>query len=283
MKLCTFGSDFATELGIVDGDSVIPLKHDALPRDMASLIARWGAARERVEDIVAAGRGRRPLSDVRLRQPILRPGKMLAIGRNYAEHAKESGGDIPDKQIWFCKHGTSANGPFDPVQIPRVSDQVDYEAELVVVIGARGRHIAAADAMDHVFGYCCGNDVTVRDWQRMTPQWMLGKSFDSHAPFGPWITTADEVSDAQALNIRCSVNGAQRQHSNTSKMIFPIAEQIAWISQAMTLEPGDIIFTGTPEGVAMGMTPPVWLKAGDVVRVEITGLGAIENRFVAEG
>jgi 2-keto-4-pentenoate hydratase/2-oxohepta-3-ene-1,7-dioic acid hydratase in catechol pathway len=189
---------------------------------------------------------------------------------------------VPETQIWFCKHGTAANGPFDAVELPRVSEQLDYEAELVVVIGKRGRHIAREDALGHVFGYCCGNDFTVRDWQRMTPQWMLGKSFDSHAPFGPWITTADEAGDPQALDIRCLVNGETRQNSNTAKMIFPIAEQIAWVSQAMTLEPGDVLFTGTPEGVAMGMKPPRWLKAGDRVRVEIGGLGAIENQIRAE-
>lgn len=283
MKLVTFGSAFSSGIGVVDGDALVPLDDPALPRDMTALITRWDALRGRVAEIAAAGKGRKALTEARLRQPILRPGKLLAIGRNYAEHAKETGSDVPETQIWFCKHGTAANGPFDEVELPRVSEQLDYEAELVAVIGKRGRHIAREDALSHVFGYCCGNDFTVRDWQRMTPQWMLGKSFDSHAPFGPWITTADEAGDPQGLGIRCLVNGDQRQNSNTAKMIFGVAEQIAWVSQVMTLEPGDVIFTGTPEGVAMGMKPPVWLKAGDVVRVEIDRLGAIENTVRAEG
>lgn len=282
MRLVTYGGDFSTALGVVVGEEIVKLSDPALPQDMATLIARWGGVKARVADLIDTGKERVPLNTVRLRQPILRPGKMLAIGRNYAEHAKETGSDIPDKQIWFCKHNNAANGPFDPVEIPRVSDQIDYEAELVVVIGTRSKHIAHKDALSLVFGYCCGNDVTVRDWQRMTPQWMLGKSFDTHAPFGPWITTADEIADPQALDIVCMVNGETRQFSNTGKMIFSIAEQIAWLSQAMTLEPGDLIFTGTPEGVAMGMKEPRWLRAGDTMRVEIAGLGAIENPLRAE-
>lgn len=284
MRLVTFGGDFSTGIGVVAGEDVVDLgKADAsLPRDMAGLIARWDGLKARIADIAANTKERATLKGLRLRQPILRPGKILAIGRNYAEHAKETGSEVPDKQIWFCKHATAANGPFDPVDLPRVSEQLDYEAELVVVIGRRGRHIAREDALRHVFGYCCGNDLTVRDWQRMTPQWMLGKSFDTHAPFGPWITTADEAGDPQTLDISCLVNGEVRQSSNTAKMIFPIGEQIALLSQAMTLEPGDVIFTGTPEGVAAGMKPPLWLKPGDRVRVEIAGLGAIENAVRAE-
>ncbi len=284
MKLATFGGDFSTEIGIVIDDAIIPLhKADAaLPREMTGLIARWEGLRGRIEDIAATSRERVPLTKVRLRQPILRPGKLMAIGKNYAEHARETGSAPPDKQIWFCKQGSAANGPFDPIDLPRVSEQLDYEAELVVVIGRRAKHVLADKSLDHVFGYACGNDVTVRDWQKMTTQWVIGKGFDTHAPFGPWITTADDVVDPQALGISCRVNGEIRQSSNTREMIFPIAEQIALLSQAMTLEPGDIIFTGTPEGVAMGMATPNWLKAGDRVRVEIDGLGALDNPVRAE-
>lgn len=284
MKLVTFGGAFGTEVGILAGDGVISL-HRAdphLPTDMMTVINHWNGLKKRVHEIAETVSPHVAVADVRLRQPILRPGKILAIGKNYADHAKEMGSAPPTKQIWFSKHGTAANGPGDPIDIPKVSAQIDYEAELVVVIGKGGRHIAAEDALDHIFGYCCGNDISVRDWQNMTGQWMLGKSFDTHAPFGPYLSTSDEVADPQSLGIRCLVNGEVRQASNTANMIFPIAAQIAWVSQVMTLEPGDIIFTGTPEGVAMGMKEPRWLEAGDVVRVEIDGLGALENPMRAE-
>ena len=279
MKLATFGSVFNTEIGVVRDDRVVPLgRADAsLPRDMATLIARWDALKARVADIAETAKESLPLAAVALRQPILRPGKLMALGKNYAEHARETGSAPPDKQIWFCKQATSANGPYDPIDLPKVSEQLDYEAELVVVIGKRAKHVSREDALAHVFGYACGNDVSVRDWQKMTQQWVIGKGFDTHAPFGPWITTADEIGDPQTLGIRCLVNGETRQSSNTANMIFAVADQIALLSQAMTLEPGDIIFTGTPEGVAMGMATPLWLKAGDRVRVEIDGLGALDN------
>jgi 2-keto-4-pentenoate hydratase/2-oxohepta-3-ene-1,7-dioic acid hydratase in catechol pathway len=172
---------------------------------------------------------------------------------------------------------TAANGPFDAIEFPAVSQDLDYEAELVVVIGKRCRNVPQARVAEAIFGYCVGNDVSVRDWQKRTPQWTIGKSFDTHAPFGPWITTADEVNTS-SLGIRSFVNGEQRQSSNTSQMLFDCAAQIEHLSQAMTLEPGDLIYTGTPAGVGMAHNPPVYLKPGDVVRVEIDGLGAIENR-----
>ena len=159
---------------------------------------------------------------------------------------------------------------------------VDWEAEMVVVIGKGGRHIPRDKARDHVFGYACGNDVSVRDWQNRTPQWIIGKGFDTHAPFGPWITTADEVGDPHALDIQCIVNGETRQSSNTCNLVFKVEDQLALLSQAMTLEPGDIIFTGTPGGVGMAMNPQVFLKPGDKVRVEIARLGAIEAMCEAE-
>ena len=202
---------------------------------------------------------------------------MLAIGLNYADHVRETGRDMPDQQVWFGKLPNAVNGPFDPVQIPRASQRIDYEVELVAVIGRAGRHISAADAPAHVFGYCVGNDVSVRDWQRQTPQWLLGKSFDTHAPYGPWITTADEVGDPHRLGIRCLVNGELRQTSNTRELIFKIWDMIAHVSKAVTLQPGNLIFTGTPSGVGMAREPPHWLKAGDRVRCEIDELGAIEN------
>ncbi len=279
MKLLTFGPLSCPELGVMTDRGVVPLNRLApsLPRDMTSLLAEWHNVSPRIHDLADNTKEVLPVQEIDLRQPVLRPGKILAIGKNYAAHARETGADVPDKQIWFCKQPSAANGPHDAIEIPCVSNQVDYEAELVVVIGKRGRHIARETALSYVFGYCCGNDVSVRDWQKATPQWMLGKSFDTHAPFGPWITTADEIVDPQALDITCTVNGETRQSANTRDMVFSIAEQIAHVSQVMTLEPGDLIFTGTPEGVAMGMPEPKWLKAGDVVSVAIAGLGEIWN------
>jgi 2-keto-4-pentenoate hydratase/2-oxohepta-3-ene-1,7-dioic acid hydratase in catechol pathway len=190
--------------------------------------------------------------------------------------------ETPAEQAWFTKAATSVNGPFDPVQVPKASPFVDYEIELVAVIGKRGRHIGRQDAAGHVFGYCIGNDVTERLWQHRTPQWSLGKSFDTHAPFGPWITTRDELGDVHALDLTCRVNGELRQASNTRHLVFDVFAQIEHLSQAMTLEPGDVIFTGTPGGVGAAMTPRQFLKAGDLVRGDIDGLGHIENRFEAE-
>ncbi|HEY4124128.1 MAG TPA: fumarylacetoacetate hydrolase family protein, partial [Rhizomicrobium sp.] len=207
----------------------------------------------------------------------------LAIGLNYADHIREMGRDMPTKQVWFCKHTTAVNAPFDPIEIPKVSSQVDYEVELVAIIGRGGRHISREDAPNSIFGYCVGNDVSVRDWQNFTPQWMLGKSFDTHAPFGPWITTADEAGNPHELNVNCYLNGERRQNSNTSNFVFNLWDQIAYLSQVMTLEPGDLIFTGTPGGVGMAMSPPGYMKAGDKVRCEIEKLGMIEADCVAEG
>jgi len=201
---------------------------------------------------------------------------------NYADHIAESKAETPKHQVWFTKAVTAVNDPFDPVQIPRISQFVDYEVELVVVIGKAGRHIAKADAPGHVFGYCVGNDVTERLWQHRTAQWSLGKSFDTHAPIGPWITTSDEVGDVHALDLRCLVNGQTRQASNTRHLVFDVFDQIEHLSQAMTLEAGDLIFTGTPGGVGAAMDPRQFLEPGDVVRCEIEGLGSIENPFEAE-
>lgn len=271
MRLVTFATGGQVSLGRVEGGEIVPLPQSF--GGMIDLIIRW----PQVRATVAATAGRAiPLDNVHLLPPLPRPGKILAIGMNYADHVRETGAPMPSRQIWFCKQPTAANGPFDPILLPKVSAEVDYEAEMVVVIGKGGRNLTRAEAPGAVFGYCVGNDVSARDWQLATSQWMLGKSFDSHAPFGPWITTADEVPDPHSLGIRCFVNGDKRQDSNTSNLVFNVWDQIAHVSQVMTLEPGDLIFTGTPGGVALGMKPPVYLKDGDVVRVEIDRLGAIQ-------
>ncbi len=283
MRLATFTTGSAPELGVVEGDSVISLTRAAprLATDMIDLISRWNDVKVDVERLAAKGTPQ-PLAGVRLLAPIPRPGKIMAIGLNYADHVAETGREPPKQQIWFAKLQSSVNGPYDPIQLPKSSDMVDWEAELVFVVGKRGKHIAKSDAASHIFGYCCGNDISVRDWQNMTPQWILGKSFDTHAPFGPWIVTSDEVPDPHALGIRCLVNGVKRQDSNTKNLVFNIFDQIAHLSRAMTLEPGDVVFTGTPGGVGMAMNPPVYLKDGDKVRVEIDGIGALEASMVPE-
>jgi 2-keto-4-pentenoate hydratase/2-oxohepta-3-ene-1,7-dioic acid hydratase in catechol pathway len=271
MKLVTFAAAGQAMLGRVESNEIIPLPPSF--GSMIDVIIGW----PKLQPQIAATGGRPiPLNNARLLPPLPRPGKILAIGMNYADHVRETGAAIPSRQIWFCKQPTAANGPFDPILLPKVSTKVDYEAELVVVIGKGGRHLSRAEAPGAVFGYCAGNDVSARDWQMATSQWMLGKSFDSHAPFGPWITTADDVPDPHSLGIRCFVNGNKRQDSNTSNLVFDIWDQIAHVSEVMTLEPGDLIFTGTPGGVGLGMDPQVYLKDGDVVRVEIDKLGAIE-------
>jgi 2-keto-4-pentenoate hydratase/2-oxohepta-3-ene-1,7-dioic acid hydratase in catechol pathway len=278
MKLVTYVAGAGPRLGAVRGEDVIDVaRHvSGAPGDMIGLIRQWSTVRARLEQALA-GRADQTLSTVRLRPPIVRPGKILAIGLNYLDHIEETGAQRPKHPTFFAKMPTAANGPFDPIEYPAVSEQLDYEAELVIVIGKRCRNVPRSRASEVIFGYCAGNDVSVRDWQKRTPQWTIGKSFDTHAPFGPWITTADEI-DAHALGIRSFVNGERRQSSNTRQMLFDGEAQIEHLSQAMTLEPGDLIFTGTPAGVGMAHDPPLYLKPGDVVRVEIDGLGAIENR-----
>jgi 2-keto-4-pentenoate hydratase/2-oxohepta-3-ene-1,7-dioic acid hydratase in catechol pathway len=223
-----------------------------------------------------------PLADVTLLPPVERPPKFLAIGLNYADHAAEANLATPEFPVVFAKLGSCVNRPFGAIERPRVSDQLDYEGELGIVIGRRCRHVSAADAPAAIAGYVVVNDVSVRDWQTRTPQWTLGKSFDTHGPIGPWLTTADEVGHPHALGIRTWVNGELRQESNTQHLIFDCYALVEHVSAACTLEPGDVIATGTPAGVGMLMDPPRLLRAGDVVRVEIDRLGAIENRVVDE-
>jgi len=282
MKLATFEKAGTRQLGVILGERVVPLSAvlSHPPADMIELIRAWDAIRSSLDtDFAEAGL---PLSEVALLAPVPRPGKVLAIGLNYADHIAETGNKVPENQLWFSKASTSIHGPFDPIEVPKVSRQVDYEVELVAVIGKAGRHISRDRAPEHVFGYCVGNDVSVRDWQRQTPQWVLGKSFDTHGPIGPWITTADEVGEPHRLDICCMVNGEVRQSSNTKHLVFNVWAQIEHLSKVMTLEPGDIIFTGTPGGVGLARKPPVFLAAGDTVRCEIEELGFIEGVMVNE-
>jgi len=253
-----------------------------LPVSMMEIIAQWENVRPEIQALPLASAPSVSLADVVLRAPIERPGKVMAIGLNYASHLAEANAKAPAHQQWFSKMVTSVHAPYAPIKLPRVSTAVDYEVELVFIIGTEGRYISKEAAPRHVFGYCVGNDVSARDWQLQTPQWVLGKSFDTHGPFGPWITTADEIGDPHRLSIQARVNGELRQNSNTRELIYNVFDQIAHLSQVMTLEPGDVVFSGTPGGVGVAMKPPVFLAEGDRVRCEIEELGMIEAVCEAE-
>ena len=220
------------------------------------------------------------LSTIHLSSPIPRPGKVICIGLNYRDHAEESGMPIPTSPIIFSKFSTCVIGSGDAIYIPKGSTQVDYEAELAVVIGRKAKNISASDAMDHVFGYTNFNDVSARDFQFADGQWQRGKSCDTFAPMGPFVATADEIGDPHQLNIKFRLNGETLQDSNTCQLIFKIPELIEFISSSITLEPGDVIATGTPPGVGFARKPPIFMKPGDVAEVEIDGLGTLSNPIV---
>ncbi len=266
---------------IVEGGYVDLTAHIAnAPADMKELIVQWDDFRDKIaglENAPADG----SLEGVALDAPIGNPGKIFAIGLNYADHCEETGMDLPKEQIWFTKATSAVNGPFAQVEVPDASDSLDYEVEMVAVIGKTCRNVPADRFEEVVFGYATGNDFSIREWQLETHQWSLGKSFDTTAPFGPWITTGDAVNPHE-LSITCEVNGELRQNSNTRHLVFKVGDMIEKLSKAMTLEPGDIIFTGTPGGVGMMWKgKPHYLKIGDQVRCEIGSLGAIENTITA--
>ncbi len=284
MKLVTFTESARTRIGVVVGDEVVDLSQTApdLPSDMKRFLVAGDTAWAKARDAQGSRRGRLPLANVRLEAPIGNPGKVLAIGLNYADHVEESKQAMPKHQIWFNKQWNCITGPGN-VDIPAVAPRfIDYEAELCLIVGKRCRHVPKERAAEVIFGYTCGNDVSVRDWQLRTPQFTLGKSFATHAPIGPWIVTADEFGDPHAKTIDCFVNGEPRQHSNTRHLIFDCYDQIAELSCAFQLDPGDVIFTGTPGGVGGAMKPPRFLAAGDRVRVQIEGIGALDNVMVPE-
>lgn len=296
MKLATFAHEGERAVGaVVDGRllalSRLGARLGAFPESMLALIAAgpdaWQAVREALAEAAGAEAERGiPLADVELLAPIPRPPKnVMCLGLNYAAHAAESAGDrevrLPQAPIVFTKAPTSINGPYaDVVCDPAVTEELDWEVELAVVIGRPGRAIAVDAAPDHVFGYMVLNDVTARDLQRRHRQYFLGKSLDGACPTGPWIVTADEIPDPQALSLRSRVNGVVKQAASTADMIFDVATTISILSQGTTLEAGDIIATGTPEGVGFARTPPEFLQPGDLVECEIEGIGAIRNPIV---
>ncbi|MHB8718471.1 MAG: fumarylacetoacetate hydrolase family protein [Candidatus Dormibacteria bacterium] len=251
--------------------------------DVTSLLHGWAHhidALRRLAAALAAGAPvrRHPLTD--LWAPLPRPGKILAIGRNYADHAAETGHEVPPEPMIFVKHTTSVVGPFADVVRPAFVDDLDYEAELAVVIGTAARDVSEAEALTHVAGYMCANDVSARTAQMATGQFVRGKSFDTFCPLGPVLVTADEIPDPQSLRIQCRVDGTVMQDDTTANMIVSVARLVSHCSAATTLEAGDVILTGTPAGVALGRTPPPWLQPGQVCEVEVEGIGVLRNRIV---
>jgi 2-keto-4-pentenoate hydratase/2-oxohepta-3-ene-1,7-dioic acid hydratase in catechol pathway len=281
MRFATFTDSEGTRIGRVEGEEVVDLAAAApeLPRELVALLGAGPLALGRAS---SAEGPRLPLAALRLEAPIPRPGKILAVGLNYRDHIAETGREPPKVPVIFNKQTTSVVGPVAPVHLPRASTALDYEGELGVVIGRRCRHVPRARASEVIAGYVVVNDVTVRDWQARSPTMTMGKSFDTHCPFGPALVTPDEVADPLGLSLRTWVNGEVRQSASTKDLIFDPFVLIEHLSTAFTLEPGDLISTGTPAGVAAAMKPPRWLVAGDVVRVEIEGVGAIENRIIVE-
>jgi 2-keto-4-pentenoate hydratase/2-oxohepta-3-ene-1,7-dioic acid hydratase in catechol pathway len=272
-----------TRTGVMVGDEIVDLTDPAvgLPGEMNDLLA--GGPESMAIAATAATTARRfPLAGVTLLAPVPRPAKVMGIGMNYGAHVAEMGRERPAHQVWFNKQRTCVVGPDAPIEIPKASAQVDYEGELAFVIGRRCRHVSAADAPSVVAGFSIMNDVSVRDWQWRSPTWTMGKSFDSHGPLGPWLVTPDEIADPHRLRIRTWVNDDLRQDASTDDMIFSCWEMVEELSTVFTLEVGDVISTGTPAGVGGSFDPPKWLVAGDRVRIEVEGIGILENPVIDE-
>jgi 2-keto-4-pentenoate hydratase/2-oxohepta-3-ene-1,7-dioic acid hydratase in catechol pathway len=284
MKLVTFSHGGATRIGVVVDDNVVDLSAAApeLPREMAAFLGEGNAAMERARKAAGQSGNRIALKQVKLEAPVMRPAEFLAVGLNYADHIAETGRDKPDFPVFFNKQTSCVNGPYDPIHSPRDSQALDYEGEMAFVIGKRCRHVPRDKAREVIAGYTIVNDVSTRDWQRRAQTMTLGKSFDTHGPMGPWIVTADEIPDPQALELHTWVNGEERQHSNTKHLIFDCFACVETLSTVFTLLPGTVVSTGTPSGVAIAMKPPRYLKVGDVVKIEVEKIGHIEGRIVEE-
>ena len=285
MRLATIQTAAGPRAAVLQGDSYLDLHATdaALPASVRELLERGPSA------LKAAGEAARrvdavthPAAGAKLLAPVPDPHKIVCIGLNYKDHAAEGGVPIPREPVLFSKYATALIGHGANIVLPAVSTKVDYEAELVIVVGRRGRHLKAETAAEYAAGYTIGHDVSARDWQleKDGKQWMVGKTFDTFAPCGPHLVTADEVPDPHRLPIRLRLNGETMQNSNTQQMIFNVGYLLAYLSQVFTLEPGDLIYTGTPPGVGFARKPPVFLKDGDVVEVEIEGLGVLRNPVV---
>lgn len=292
MILVTYHTPDGLALGVKTGRGILDvaaacrrLGCTGLPHGVNEVLGLGTEALEPLRHLVGRAEAHPDLfraeSELRLGPPVPRPGKIICVGLNYRAHAAESQMEEPEYPVLFSKFGNAVAGPGEEVALPAAAEQYDYEAELVVVMGRRAKGVPAEAALDYVLGYCNGNDLSARDLQTRTSQWLLGKSLDGFLPIGPYLATPEEVPDPQNLRIRLWLNGELRQDAHTRDMIFPVARLIAYISRYMTLEPGDIIATGTPEGVILGRPERDWLKPGDRVAVEIDGLGRLENTLVA--
>jgi 2-keto-4-pentenoate hydratase/2-oxohepta-3-ene-1,7-dioic acid hydratase in catechol pathway len=286
MRLATIDTPNGPRAAAFTGDAYVDLHSadPALPDQVRALLDAGSGALRRAAAAAdhPPAAAVHPAATARLRPPVPDPAKILCIGLNYRDHAIEGGKAIPAEPVLFGKFPNALIAHGEPIRLPTVSHKVDYEAELVVVIGRRGRDVAEADAMGHVAGYTVGHDVSARDWQFRGEerQWIIGKTFDTFGPTGPHLVTADELPDPHGLGVRLRLNGQTMQDSNTREFIFRVPQLIAYLSQVLTLEPGDLIFTGTPPGVGAARKPPVWLKPGDVVEVEIDGVGLLRNPVV---
>jgi acylpyruvate hydrolase len=298
MKLTTFQKDNNWRLGVVVGDSVVDLQmasveaegHQAeqLPTDMISFLKLGENGMMRARQLAKLAETQTeapfvsPLESVKIGPPVPKPTKIICIGLNYEEHITEGGAERPKNPIVFAKYHNTVIGPEDPILLPDDSEQVDYEAELAFVMGRPGRYIPPNQALDYIAGYTIVNDVSARDAQFSDGQWVRGKTYDTFAPMGPYLVTPDEVPDPHNLNIKLDLNGKTMQSSNTAQLIFKIPELVAFLSRGISLEPGDIIATGTPMGVGIFREPPVLLKAGDLVEIEIDSIGVLRNPVETE-
>jgi 2-keto-4-pentenoate hydratase/2-oxohepta-3-ene-1,7-dioic acid hydratase in catechol pathway len=287
VKLATFSYQGRRSIGIVKDDGIADLGGLGVPQTMEGFLNAGALAMERARELVGTARTL-PIADVRLHAPLEHPQKFLAIAANYQSHidevlANNSAYVPPTSQRWFAKLPSCISGPYDPILMPPESTQLDYEVELAIIIGRRCRRVPRARAASVIAGFTVCNDVSARDWQRRSPTIMLGKSFDSHGPLGPWLVTPDEIGDPHSLKLTCSVNGEIRQSGSTAEMIDDCYSQIEYLSTVCTLEAGDIIATGTPAGTGFGMKPPRLLQPGDVVRCEIERVGVIEAVVTREG
>ena len=289
MKIVAFEGQGVPRIGIVEGDQVVDLQaaDPKIPNDLGEALARTNGDTKQLGEIAkrAPVRARKPLSAVTYALPVGRPGKIVCLGLNYLEHVKEGSqrDNIPKFPTIFMRGLTSLVPHGAPIVRPFASETLDYEAELILVVGKRAKHLTAANATSCIAGYSCGNEGSVREFQRKTTQWDMGKNFDRTGGFGPWLITADELPDAaKGLKIQSRLNGAVMQSDNTDNMMFPIVDMLVYITQGITLEPGDVIFTGTPSGVGHARKPPVWMKNSDTVEVEIERIGILRNPIADE-
>ncbi|TYP88971.1 fumarylacetoacetate hydrolase family protein [Blastococcus xanthinilyticus] len=285
MRLVSFHGTDGLRLGVETGAGIADVTEaagDGGPASVRALAGGGAEALERVRRAADSASDVVRLDQLRLAPAVPDAGKIICVGLNYRKHAAEGGMPVPDRPIYFAKYANSLAASGEPVVIPAVTAKADYEVELVAVIGQRARNVDEDRALEHVFGYATGNDLSVRELQMRSSQWMYGKAIDGFAPLGPYVVTSDEVPDPQALDLETRVNGELRQNSNTRDMVFSVAELVSDLSRIMTLEPGDVIYTGTPEGVILGMADQVWLQPGDEVVCEIQGLGRLVTPLVAD-